>query len=247
MCIVRATCVVLTVSWMFAVHTFASTLSFQPTSFNSPVASLSVPANALYPLSWQSTNPPAYFYVPLEDQRGWNAIDLTSSGITTLSQFNLPSFVIPSEGGTIYPATNNSFSVQGVIQSSSGGPDFPITLNGLGSGAIWLSGSSPGTWSGSFTGTVNSVTFPTGMPESEIQYLTNMLGDLSRFRINGTVDSQFSNPAVLTVTLDVSPYETPVPEPSVLAFMVLSSSALVLRSYHDRKKSPRREPGTNRR
>jgi len=208
--------VFLAFSCVFAGPTIASTLSFQPTSLSEPYFPPTVATGNVIPGS---------------------LIDLSAGGVVLLEDHDLPR---PDVNGnsTIHYPVSSPFTLQGILKSSLGEPDIPITLTGNASGRFdtWSN-----QWAGGFSGTVTSVTFPTGTPVTEVQYLTSMLGDLSRIQIDGTVPDggmwlPSSNPVYgVAAYLTINQADSHVPEPSVLAFMVLASSALALRRYLDRK------------
>ena len=217
MCMLRSACVFLSVSWIFAVSVFGSTLGFQPTSLSEPNLPSTVATGNVIPGS---------------------LIDLSSGGIVLLEYHDLPRSEVNGNSTVHYPVSS-PFTLEGILKSSSGESDIPITLTGNASGRFdtWSN-----QWAGGFSGTVTSVTFPTGTPLAEVQYLTSKFGDLSRIWIDGTVpDGGFwlpSSNAVYGVAayLTIIPIEQHVPEPTVLAFMILASTSLALRRYLDRKK-----------
>jgi len=199
-------------SWTFVASTLASPMSFEPTSLSEPYFFPTIQTGNVIPGS---------------------AIDLSAGGSVLLEGHNLPLNDVEGQNPIQYPASS-PFSLQGLLKSSSGEPDIPITLTGNASASLTLFPGSPGTWSGGFSGTVTSVTFPTGMPEAEIQSLTSILGNLSRFQVGGYVDWR-EGPS-LAAYLTINPMETPVPEPSVLTIITLVASGLAIRRRLDRKK-----------
>jgi hypothetical protein len=125
-----------------------------------------------------------------------------------------------------------SFSVVGLLKTFPSDAGIPITMSGKVSGGVDLLGSDSGIWVGNFSGTVDSVTFPAGMPSPEAHNLLESLGDLSRFHINGGFpNGPFQFPTyTLSMSFNIDPIESPVPEPSpLLVFALLASGYGILR------------------
>jgi hypothetical protein len=132
-----------------------------------------------------------------------------------------------------------SFSVQGLLENAPSAVGIPITLSGKVSGAITAEGSD-GPWTGTFSGAVDSVKLPTGLPASESQELLNSLGDLSRFHLVGGV-SPFSwaqgPPSTYTLSMSfvVDPNENAIPEPGTLVVYSTLIAACALSAIRGRR------------
>ena len=218
-----------------AVKTFASPMTFQVTGGDPPG----------FQQTLTYSDPPyagfVYTLIGINVLPSSDAIDLSAGGSVLLGSTVVGSGHISSEEDWV---AKGSFSIEGLLKTSSTDPGIQITMSGNVTGSFSELQGFQSTWVGGFSGTVNSVTFPTGTPASETQSLLNALGDLSRFHIDGGVSTGgvlLNDPGqipsyTLSMSFNLDPNENPVPEPgSFVVFALLATGYGVFHAARSRK------------
>lgn len=241
----RPVFICLSLTLLLATSSAASALIFQPTSVVLP------PAYDYQPL--MSGGQPIDFssLVGSGSVQTANSIDLTTPGGIFVSITPLPSAPI-SNGNTNFQFLGG-YTVTGTLSSATGVPSVPVTLTAWGgsiSGSLEQFAGNPTTWGGALGAVVTEVSFPAGVPASDVQYYTALLGNLSQYSIDGHVrqDGTPDGGESLYIGLSANPTNwspppaAPVPEPSALTVVVLASSAFALRRYLDRRRTAGKKP-----
>jgi len=212
-----------------AVPTFANPLTFQvtggdPPGFQQTIYDETPSAGAVFGLIGINVLPSS------------DAIDLSAGGSVLLGSKAVGSGRVTSEEAWV---ATGSFSIQGLLRTSASDPGIPVTMSGNVTGSFSQFPGDQSSWGGGFSGPVNSVTLPTGMPQSETQSLLNALADLSRFHIDGGVSTNYSGQTpsyTLSMSFKVDPNENPVPEPgSFVVFALLATGYGVFYAARARK------------